>query len=284
LRNVYLGAMAGGMGATGNSNTFIGFRAGYANEGSGNVFLGNQAADQETGSNKLYIANGPNSSNVLIYGDFATGRIGLGTLAPERKLHILGDGPRILIEATAGSPEVNFKTAGDATSEIWAIYKHGTAEELRFYQNGDRVTIQNSTGDVGIGTTDPAGYKLYVNGAAYATGGWQPSDARLKTNLQPIQDALGKVLRLEGLSFLWRTQEYPDRGLPEGRHYGLVAQDVEQVLPEVVKKGSDGEKAVAYSELIPVLVESIKQLKAETDELRTENQALRERLDALEIR
>ena len=105
---------------------------------------------------------------------------------------------------------------------------------------------------MGIGTTTPGDYKLYVNGEAYSTVSWSTSDARLKKDLQRIEDALSKVLRLEGLSFLWRTDDYPDRGLPEGRHYGLIAQDVEQVLPEVVKEGGGGEKAVAYSEVIPV--------------------------------
>jgi hypothetical protein len=212
------------------------------------------------------------------------GNVGIGITTPERKLHIRGEGPRVLIEASAGSPEVNFKTAGDAVGEIWAIYKHSSAEDLRFYQNGDRVTIQNNTGNVGIGTINPGTYKLYVNGEAYATTWLHLSDARLKTDLQPIEDALSKVTQLRGLSFLWRRGEYPDRELPEGRHYGLVAQDVEQVLPEAVKENSDGEKAIAYSELIPVLVESIKELKIEMELLRTENSKLQARLDALETR
>jgi len=281
--NVIIGRHAGSH-ATGSENVFIGGRAGYTATGSNNVFIGEGAGFSETGSNKLHIATGFNGQNLLIYGDFSTGRIGLGTSAPERKVHIVGDAPRVLIEASAGNPEVNFKTAGDAASEIWAIYKHETAEDLRFYQNGDRLTIQNSTGNVGIGTTNPAGYKLYVNGEAWTTVSWSSSDARLKKDLLPIGDALSKVLRLRGLSFLWRTEEYPDRGLPGGRHYGLIAQDVAQVLPEVVKEGSDGEKAVAYSEVIPILVESMRELKAETDELRAESQALRAANEALRAR
>jgi hypothetical protein len=256
--------------------------AGATNEGSGNLFIGYRAGRYETGSNKLYIANGLDANDVLIYGDFSTGRLGLGTLSPEHKLHIVGDGPRVLIEATTGSPEVNFKLAGDPTSDFWAIYMHSITEDLRFYQNGDRVTLQSSTGNVAIGATDPAGYRLYVNGTAYATGGWQPSDLRLKADLRGIDDALGKVLRLNGVSFRWRTEDHPDRGLPEGRHYGLVAQEVETVLPEVVGKGPGDEKALAYSELIPVLVEAVKELKAESDDLRIENQSLRQRLEALE--
>jgi hypothetical protein len=203
-----------------------------------------------------------------------SGRIGIGTYAPERLMHLKGAGPRILIEAESGSPELNLKTAGDAVGDVWAIYKHGTEKDLRIYQNGDKVTFENGTGNVAIGTTDPAGYKLYVNGTAYATGGWQPSDVRLKTDLRAIDDALGKVMCLNGVSFRWRTEEYGDRGFPPGRHYGLVAQEVEEVLPEVVGSGPNDEKALAYSELIPVLVESIKQLKSENDDLRARIEAL----------
>jgi len=273
--NTCLGAGAGFSNETGDSNTCLGTGAGHHNEGSRNVFVGFDAGAEETGSGKLYVANGPDAEDVLIYGDFAAGRLGLGTLNPERKLHIVGDGPRVLIEATTANPEVNFKLAGDLTSDIWAIYKHSITEDLRFYQNGDRVTFQSSTGNVAIGATDPAGYRLYVNGTAYATGGWQPSDLRLKADLRVIDDALGKVLRLNGISFRWRTEEHPDRGLPGGRHYGLVAQEVEQVLPEVVNAGPGGEKALAYSELIPVLIECVKELKAE-------NEGLKQRIEALE--
>ena len=282
--NTYVGRDAGALGSSGSNNTFLGMEAGFTNEGIGNIFLGYRAGRDETGSNKFYVANGLDTSNVLIYGDFSTGRIGLGTLSPERKLHIVGDGPRVLVEASTGNPEVNFKLAGDPTSEVWAIYKSSVTEDLRFYQNGDRVTLQAATGNVAIGTTDPAGYRLYVNGSAYATGGWQPSDLRLKADLAGIDGALGKVLQLEGVSFRWRTEDQPGRGFPGGRHYGLVAQEVEKVLPEIVGSGPGDEKALAYTELIPVLVEAVKELKAESDELRAENQSLRQRLEALESR
>jgi hypothetical protein len=282
LRNVYVGFEAGdadygGLATTGDYNTVIGSRAGVDADGSRNVFLGYEAGYGVNGDDKLFIANGRDTADVLIYGDFAQHRIGIGTTNPERALHIRGDGPRILIEGTSGSPEVNFENTDDTAAQRWAIYKHSTADDLRFYQNGDRVTFQNGTGNVAIGATDPGGYRLYVNGSAYAAGGWNPSDLRLKTELASIDDALDKVLRLNGVSFRWRTEQYADRGFPQGRHYGLVAQEVEEVLPEVVGSGPDGEKALAYSEIIPVLVESIKQLKAENDELRARITAIENR-------
>jgi hypothetical protein len=92
-----------------------------------------------------------------------TGNVGVGTNAPQRQLHIKGTNPRILIEASSISPEVNFKNSDDAGPETWALYKHGTTDDFRFYQNGDKVTIENGTGYVGIGTTDP-GMRLDVDG------------------------------------------------------------------------------------------------------------------------
>lgn len=148
------------------------------------------AGSNELGSNKIYIANGPRDSNVLIYGDLATGRIGIGTTNPARQVHIVGDGPRILLESTGGNPEVNFKNTGEPPQGVWAIYKHITADDLRFWQNGDRVTIQNGTGNVGIGVSDPGSYKLYVNGTACGTSAWGTcSDAKYKRDIRGISTA-----------------------------------------------------------------------------------------------
>jgi len=91
----------------------------------------------------------------------ASGNIGIGTTNPSRKVHILGSGPRILIETNDGyNPEVNFGSSG--TSD-WAIYKSTATGDLRFYQDGDQFVVQNSTGNIGIGTGQPP-QKLTVRG------------------------------------------------------------------------------------------------------------------------
>jgi hypothetical protein len=66
----------------------------------------------------------------------------------------------------------------------------------------------------------------------------------------------------------------------EGTHYGCIAQEVEEILPEVVREGPDGDKAVAYSEIVPVLIESIKAQQEQIEELRTEVGELRAALAA----
>jgi len=213
-------------------------------------------------------------NNVIMFTN--DGDIGVGTDNPEEKLHLVGENPRILIEAETSNPEINFKSTGDASTEIWSLYKDGSNDDLYFYQNSDiSLALKNSTGNVGIGTHNTGSYKLYVQGEAYATGGWTPSDLKFKDEVGGIENALDKVLGLRGVLFRWKTEEYADRGFPEGEHYGVIAQDAEKVLPEIVKVGPDGSMAVAYAEIIPVLIESVRELKAEND-------ILRQRIEALE--
>ena len=124
-----------------------------------------------------------------------------------------------------------------------------------FYGDGPKTYLG---GQVGVGTTNPRTYKLYVSGSAYSTGGWSSSDRKYKKNIADIDAALEKVLRIRGVSFEWKTDKYKKKGFPLGRHYGVIAQEIEKILPEVVKKDADGEKAVSYNEIIPVLIEAIK--------------------------
>ena len=91
------------------------------------------------------------------------------------------------------------------------------------------------------------------------------SDSRLKTDLQKIEGALDKVNELTGYTF-----EYINK--PGSRATGLVAQDVEKVLPEVVYEyiEDDGEdyKALRYENMMGLLVEAIKELKQDVDDLK----------------
>jgi hypothetical protein len=216
------------------------------------------------------------------------GNVGIGTTGPTKRLTVGGGGFQLLGGGHSGVYEVSslimdFDPASNQSTRFWSIGSGTTKGRFDFIirdGNGNAIipfAIDNS-GNVGIGTTNPGSYKLYVNGSAYSTGGWQSSDLRFKENIKPIESPLNKILNMEGISFDWKKDEFKDKGFPEGRHYGVVAQKVEKVLPEVVKEGPGGEKSVSYTEIVPVLIEAIKEqqkeierLKMEVTELKTRN-------------
>jgi len=141
--------------------------------------------------------------------------------------------------------------------------------------NGTEFVRVSPSGNVGIGTADPVGYKLYVNGKAYATGGWTGSDERLKKNIATLDRTLEKVLRLRGVSFDWRTEEFPDRGLDDRRQIGLIAQELEHIYPELVSTDPQGWKAIDYSRLTAILVEALKAQQAQITALQAEVERLK---------
>jgi hypothetical protein len=244
---------------------------------------------------------------------YFAGNVGIGTTTPNNKLTI----GTPLVGAVFGSPissnagslpsatgsglklaDLGFNTSnpGNAvslgfyanrlsTGADWTTTAVGMGMDVDniFGVNGSSLWFHNN-GNVGIGIMPISGYKLYVAGTGYATAQWLSSDMKFKENIAPIESALDKVLNINGVTFNWNSKEYKDKGFPEGKHYGVIAQDIETVLPEIVKtvkvkvKDTDeeeDEKAVAYSEIIPVLIEAIKEQQQQIANLEADVQALK---------
>jgi hypothetical protein len=107
---------------------------------------------------------------------------------------------------------------------------------------------------------------LDMSGNLTATGNVTAySDRRIKENITPITEALSKVQRLTGNTYTRNDQE--DTAT---KYAGLIAQEVEDVLPEAVREADDGIKVLDYNATIALLVESIKELKAEVDDLKSQ--------------
>jgi hypothetical protein len=126
-------------------------------------------------------------------------------------------------------------------------------------------------GNTLVGTTTDNGYKLFVNGTSAGTSAFQNvSDVRLKKDISPIKNGLDKVNKLNGISFNWNKDLRDDLNLDDNNHLGLIAQDVEEILPQVVSTGNDElqTKTIAYSDIIPVLIEAIKELSTEINILK----------------
>ena len=91
------------------------------------------------------------------------------------------------------------------------------------------------------------------------------SDGRFKKNIEPLQESLDKVLQLQGVSYQMKADEFPKEHFDSATQVGLIAQDVEKIVPEVVTEGPNGYKAIDYAKLVPLLIESIKAMQKEID-------------------
>jgi len=100
------------------------------------------------------------------------------------------------------------------------------------------------------------------------------SDITLKENINPIDNALDKINQIGGYMFDWTDKFIEDNGglddtFMRKRDTGIIAQEIEQILPEVVATRPTGTKAVKYDKLTPLLIQAIKELKTELDELKS---------------
>ncbi len=120
-------------------------------------------------------------------------------------------------------------------------------------------------GDIRVGTTGTNG--CLKNFAGTGIAGTCASDRRFKKNITPFGSVLDRVTLLRPVHFDWRTTEFPDRHFGDSRSYGLIAQDVEDVLPELVVTGEDGFKAVDYSKLPLLTIQAVKELKQRVADL-----------------
>jgi hypothetical protein len=154
----------------------------------------------------------------------------------------------------------------DVSDDTWALNKKTK------FPSGVSVTATTAATSYTSGALQVAGGAgisgaLYVNGAITSNGdviAFASSDARLKTNIKNITNALEKVSQINGVTFNWITPT-PERTKTE---VGLIAQEVQAVLPEVVTTREDGMLAVRYDRVISLLVEAIKDLKAEVEQLK----------------
>ena len=91
------------------------------------------------------------------------------------------------------------------------------------------------------------------------------SDIRYKTNIETINNAIEKVQSLRGVTFDWDHEDFTDN---KERSTGVIAQDVEKVLPEAVRENKNGLKNVSYGNMVGLLIEAIKEQQAQIDELK----------------
>lgn len=132
-------------------------------------------------------------------------------------------------------------------------------------------TMKQQLVSLGVGTA-PSGTSGEIRATNEITA-YYSSDRNLKENIVPIENSLSKLRQLTGVMFDWTDEEIERRGGEDGyfvrKHdTGIIAQDVEQVLPEVVATRDDGYKAVKYEKMAGLIIQAINELANQVDEIK----------------
>jgi hypothetical protein len=166
----------------------------------------------------------------------------------------------VIESSTAGPAVLHFKP--NQTGNKSGQFKVTAGNGYNFRWSNDAA----GTGEVAymdLDTSTTGGGDLTVKGDVIAYG--SPSDRKYKENIKPIESALDKAMQLQGVTFDWKDSESI---LEIKKDIGFIAQDVQEVLPELVRDNGKGNLSLRYQGITPILLEAIKELKAEIEELK----------------
>lgn len=198
----------------------------------------------------------------------STGNVGINKTAPENKLHVYQSG-----YSPTTNDDACIKVEGNWGGGI--VFAENTNRTHIYSPSGQYLKVRTNSTASGGGTD---AFMINASGDVHADGNvvaysTSLSDIRMKDDIQTITGALDTIDALRGVTFTWKD------GSREGkRDYGLIAQEVEKIVPEVVHettlpllKGDDDKtlyKTVDYDKLISVLVQAVSELRAEVKELK----------------
>jgi hypothetical protein len=178
-----------------------------------------------------------------------TGRVGVGTADPDFKLDVAGN---------AGFNEY-IRHNGDNDTHI-----RFQANQVDISAGGNIYSYDgaafNLTGHLSA-SGNISGSQIEASGDIIAFGS---SDRNLKDNIQPIENPLEKMDKIGGYTFVWNNKQ----STYQGKDVGVVAQEIQEVLPEIVSGRANGYLGVKYEKIVPLLIESIKELKKEVEDIK----------------
>ncbi len=204
----------------------------------------------------------------------SNGNVGIGTTAPTAKFHNVGTvrlqdlpngkkpnyilgtdlngyvreysssvvGGGISLQCLLPSPET-------ATNRLTKVLPSGNLTCSQVFDNGTNV---------GIGTTSPI-HKLSVNGNVHSMSNIFISDKKFKKNITEIKSPLATVLKLNGKKYDWKVGEFEQYDFTNRKQIGFIAQEVKEIIPEIVYVDKNNEHSMNYTAIIPLLVEAIKE-------------------------
>ncbi|MFH1325447.1 MAG: tail fiber domain-containing protein, partial [archaeon] len=221
-------------------------------------FYHQYANSADSGPASIVYFTGRNTANVGTFqfnanNNYFNGNVGIGTATPSTALDVFsGTGTTMIrggnnygtlnLISTSDRNYIQSANAGSSATRELYISGHSATDIPLLTLRAIRTSI---TGDVTIGNTISAKDFLYS------------SDSRLKENVAVLENSLEKVQELKGVRFNWKENGE--------ENIGLIAQDVENVFPELVVTNSEGMKSVKYGNMVAVLIEAMKEQQAEIE-------------------
>ena len=277
--NMASGAFALWLNTTGNSNTAHGAWTLYTNTtGSRGTAVGASSMRDATGDDNTGVGNS------TLFSSTGNRNVGVGS---EAGVRVTSGSGNTLVGSVA---DVQAGTLTNATAIGYRAYVgrsnaivlgsiagvNGATDSVNV---GIGLTNPNERlqvwGDIRVGTSPTTGCLARMDGSIIV--GTCSSDLRFKRDVTPFAPSLDRVAALSPVHYFWRADAFPERHFGTSRTYGLIAQEVEQVLPELVTTDAQGYKAVDYAKLPLLAIQAIKELK-------DQNEALERRLAALEAK
>jgi len=196
----------------------------------------------------------------------SAGNVGIGEISIDANLHITGS-PCVIKQERAGVYAMRMGIPSNSTNWVLA-HTDNLQSSVAMSINGSRdIYIPESVG-IGVAANGTAGRLDCSNDVvAFAS-----SDKRLKENIKPLDNALDKINKINGVEFDWKKLTEKEKETihgNKGHDVGVIAQEIEEVLPEVVTTRDNGYKAVKYEKIVPLLIEAIKEQQVQIDELKT---------------
>jgi hypothetical protein len=190
-----------------------------------------------------------------------------------------------LTSGTVGTARLGTGSASSSTflrgDGTWATPSGGSGTVTSVGITGTNITVGSSpittSGSISISIPQSVATSATVQFAEVRSTGevtaYYSSDRDLKENIRPIDNALGKLRQITGVMFDWSDEYIESRGGKDGffvrkEDTGVIAQDVEKVLPEVVAKREDGTLGVKYEKMLGLVIQAINELAEEVEELK----------------
>ncbi len=265
------------------NNCGFGHSAGFRMLGNGNTCIGGRSGTNVNGSNNVSVGyestfgnlDNPNNMNRSIHlgsgiAFYTSGgnNVYLGNSAAKR---VWGFNNIILGNSAA-------KDETSISRTLWIENSSSSIPLLYGTFSGDRIGINCNLPQATLSVSGSIKATGIITGSAMACS----SDRRLKKSIKNLENTLASVRQLRPVRYKWRQEEFPDRHFNDREQIGFIAQEVEEIYPELIHTAEDGYKSMDYSRLTVVLTKALQEIIEKNARLKTACDRLEAELEAAE--